>query len=134
MIIKIDFESEIPIYEQLKRQIIQGIAKGDLSKGEELPSVRQLAEDIGINLHTVNKSYNLLKDEGYLVVDRRKGTRVSDTMPEPNEKYIDNLKEEIGYISADAYCKGIRKEEFLSVCEKYFNDFIDNGEDESNGR
>lgn len=74
-----------------------------------MPSVRQLAEDIGINLHTVNKSYNLLKDEGYLVVDRRKGTRVSDTMPEPNEKYIDNLKEEIGYISADAYCKGNRK-------------------------
>lgn len=123
MIIKIEFESEIPIYEQLRRQIIQGIGKGQLKKGEELPSVRQLAEDIGVNLHTVNKTYNILKDEGYLVVNRRKGTRVSNTMPEATEKYIERLKKELEYIIGDAYCKGISKEEFLSLCEKYFDEY-----------
>lgn len=124
MIIKIDFESETPIYEQLRRQIIEGVAKGELKKGEELPSVRQLAEDIGINLHTVNKSYNILKEEGYLVVDRRKGTMVSDIMPKIDENYINNLKEEIKYIIADAYCRGMNKEEFLDLCEKYFHSFV----------
>lgn len=73
MILQIDFESQIPIYEQLKRQIIEGIAKGYLNPGSPLPSVRQLAEDIGINLHTVNKAYNILKSEGYVTIDRRVG-------------------------------------------------------------
>ena len=134
MIIKIDFESETPIYEQLRRQIIQGIAKGELKKGEELPSVRQLAEDIGINLHTVNKAYNILKEEGYLVVDRRKGTRISGTMPKTDESYIDSLKEEIKYITANAYCRGVSKQSFLELCEKYFNDFIKNKEGDFNRR
>src|SRR5699024_8174434 len=123
MIIKIDFESEMPIYEQLRRQIIQGIGKGQLKNGEELPSVRQLADDIGVNLHTVNKTYNILKDEGYLVIDRRKGTRVSETMPEATEEYIEILKKELEYIIGNSYCKGISKEEFLSICEKCFDEY-----------
>ena len=123
MIIKIDFESETPIYEQLRRQIIEGMAKGQLKNGEELPSVRQLAEDIGVNLHTVNKTYKILKDEGYLVIDRRKGTRVSDSMPKATEEYIYKLKEKLKYIIGDAYCKSISKKEFLSICEKYFDEY-----------
>ena len=77
MILKIDFDSDMPIYVQIKNQIIEGIAKGEIDKGEELPSVRALAEDIGINMHTVNKAYNMLKDEGYIKIDRRKGAIVA---------------------------------------------------------
>lgn len=134
MILKIDFESEMPIYEQLRRQIIEGIAKGELKVGEELPSVRQLSEDIGINLHTVNKSYNILKDEGYLVIDRRKGAMVRDTMPQTSDEYFDNLERELKYIIADSYCRGMGKEEFLSICENYFNEYIESGESERDGR
>ncbi len=57
MFIKIDFESEIPIYIQIKDQIIEGIASGYLDEGESLPSVRQFAKDIGVNMHTVKKAY-----------------------------------------------------------------------------
>lgn len=121
MILKIDFESETPIYEQLRRQIIQGIAKGELKKGEELPSVRQMAEDIGINLHTVNKTYNILKSEGYLTIDRRKGAMVSDSLPSVTDDYREMLYEELEYIIANAYCRGISKDEFLNICEKVFN-------------
>src|SRR5690625_6662480 len=67
MYIQLDFESDIPIYEQLKNEIIIGIAKKQLLPGERLPSVRVLAGDIGINLHTVNKAYNQLKNEGFLL-------------------------------------------------------------------
>ncbi len=81
MILQIDFESQIPIYEQLKRQIIQGIAKGYLKPNDPLPSVRQMAEDIGINLHTVNKAYNILKSEGYVTIDRRVGAVISSNLP-----------------------------------------------------
>ncbi len=113
MFIKIDFESEMPIYEQLRRQIIMGIAKGALEKGEQLPSVRQLAEDIGINLHTVNKTYNVLKEEGYLVIDRRKGAMVRDIMPKANKEYSEHLQAEMEYIIANSYCRGLTKEDFF---------------------
>src|SRR5690625_6547452 len=73
MLIQLDFESEVPIYEQLKNEIIIGIAKKQLLPGERLPSVRTLASDIGINLHTVNKAYQQLKQEGYLLIHRQRG-------------------------------------------------------------
>ena len=63
MILNLDFNSDIPIYTQIREQvIIKSIASGDLKINESLPSVRNMAEEIGVNLHTVNKSYNLLKD------------------------------------------------------------------------
>ena len=73
MIIEIDFNSSEAIYMQLRNQIILGIATSQLQEGESLPSVRQLADHIGINMHTVNKAYTVLKQEGFLKLDRRKG-------------------------------------------------------------
>ena len=61
MIISINEMSEIPIYQQIRNQIVQGISDGRLSPGEQLPTVRGLAEEIGINSMTVNKAYSLLK-------------------------------------------------------------------------
>ena len=64
MIIKIDFNSTEAIYMQLRNQIIMGIATARIQEGDSLPSVRQLAEEIGINMHTVNKAYAVLREEG----------------------------------------------------------------------
>lgn len=122
MIIKIDFESEIPIYEQLGRQIIEGIAKGELKKGEQLPSVRQLAEDIGINLHTVNKVYNILKNEGFLTIDRRKGAMVNNLMPEVTEEFMDFIVRELKFIIHNSYCRGMGREEFLNICKSIYDE------------
>ena len=69
----IDFNSEEALYIQLCNQIILGIATSKLREGESLPSVRQMADDIGINMHTVNKAYSILKREGFIKLDRRKG-------------------------------------------------------------
>ena len=63
MYIEIDFNSEEAIYIQLRNQIIMGIATSEIQEGESLPSVRQLAETVGINMHTVNKAYSVLKQE-----------------------------------------------------------------------
>ena len=76
MFVRIDFNSDEAIYIQLKNQIIMGIATSEIRDGESLPSVRDLADTIGINMHTVNKAYSILRQEGYLRLDRSKGAVV----------------------------------------------------------
>ena len=71
MILSLDMSSDVPIYVQLRNQIVTGIGKGELKAGESLPSVRQMAQDAGINSMTVNKAYQILKAEGFIEIDRR---------------------------------------------------------------
>ena len=71
----IDFKSDEAIYVQLCNQIIMSIATERIKEGDSLPSVRQLADTVGINMHTVNKAYSILKQEGFIKLDRRKGYR-----------------------------------------------------------
>ena len=77
MVIEIDFNSDEAIYVQLMNQIIMGIATSRLQEGDTLPSVRQLADTIGINMHTVNKAYSLLRQEGFVTIDRRRGAIIA---------------------------------------------------------
>ena len=78
MVITIDQMLDEPIYLQLRSQIISAIARGELQRGDALPSVRNLASDLGINLHTVNKAYAVLRDEGYVVMRGRSGAFIAD--------------------------------------------------------
>lgn len=78
MIIRIDQRSEEPLYLQIRSQIIMAIATGELAPGQALPSVRALASDLGINLHTVNKAYAVLRDEGYVLMRGRSGAYIAD--------------------------------------------------------
>lgn len=123
MILKIDFDSEIPIYMQIKNQIIEGIAKGEIEEDEELPSVRALAEDIGINMHTVNKAYNILKDEGYIKIDRRKGAIVSLNLNTSKEKFYEELKRNLYFYMAECFNRNINKEEIKDFIDKSFLEF-----------
>lgn len=61
LFISFDFQSDAPIYVQLRNKIIEGIASKQLNPGDPLPSVRNLAKDLGVNMHTINKAYQLLK-------------------------------------------------------------------------
>ncbi len=123
MILNLDFNSDKPIYIQMKEEIIKAIAKGDLKVNESLPSVRAMAEEIGINLHTVNKAYNLLKDEGYIKIDRRKGAMVNNLPLQIDENSQEEIVDEIELLVAKSYLKGISKEEFMKACEKYFDEY-----------
>ena len=88
MVIKIDFQSDEALYIQLRNQIILGIATSTIQEGDVLPSVRQLADDIGINMHTVNKAYSVLRQEGFLTIDRRKGAIISLDIDKLKEKKL----------------------------------------------
>ncbi|SET65997.1 transcriptional regulator, GntR family [Natronincola peptidivorans] len=121
MFLHIQFESEVPIYQQIKNQIIRGIALGELKLGEDLPSVRQLASDIGINFHTVNKVYNQLKQEGWVVIHRKSGVMINPELKvEKTPEYIEGLEELLKTVTAEAYLRGVTKEEFIQWIENNY--------------
>ncbi|MCG8484536.1 MAG: GntR family transcriptional regulator [Clostridia bacterium] len=123
MLLQLNFESEIPIYAQINHQIIEGIAKGHLVPGQRLPSVRQMAEDLGINLHTVNKAYNILKNEKLISIHRQKGVYVSDVTNEPtSQEYKNELVESIKPMVFKAYCKGMTQEDFKRILNDIFSE------------
>ena len=124
MFINIDLQSEDPIYTQLKNQIIAGIAKKDLKLGEKLPSVRALAADIGINLHTVNKAYQQLKQEGFILIHRQKGVVIHpDGVPQADDAYREKLSRALNQVIAESVCRGIEREEFLQLCSRLYQDY-----------
>ena len=86
MILQFDFSSDVPIYLQIRNQIVIGISSGQLKAGQKLPTVRALAEESGINVMTVSKAYNLLKQEGYIITDRRKGAVIAPQAGSPTVK------------------------------------------------
>lgn len=109
MFLEIDFSSDIPIYEQIRREIIKALAQGDLAFGQSLPSVRQLGSDIGVNLHTVNKAYKLLEEDGIITMDRRYGSKIVDKTKDISESQMKKVKEELDFIIALAKIKNIQK-------------------------
>jgi GntR family transcriptional regulator len=121
LLIHLDLQSDIPIYSQLVNQIVQGIANGSLQPGEALPSVRSLASDLGINLHTVNKSYTLLKQDGFIQVHRQKGVVVQpDGMPGVTPDYLTKLDNQLTPLVAEAICRGMSEEEFLDLIQSKY--------------
>ena len=119
--IEIDFNSEEAIYMQLRNQIIWAIATDGLHEGEVLPSVRQLADRIGINMHTVNKAYTVLKQEGILTIDRRRGAVVRIDADKLYAK--DELRSDLKYVLAKAFCKNISKEEVHEMVDEIYEEY-----------
>ena len=119
MIIEIDFNSDEAIYLQLTNQIIMGIASSRLREGDSLPSVRALADTVGINMHTVNKAYALLAEEGFVSVERCKGVVI--VVDGDREKAVGILKDKLQVTLAEAVCRNISKEEVCLLVEEYYN-------------
>ncbi|MBR3483586.1 MAG: GntR family transcriptional regulator [Lachnospiraceae bacterium] len=119
MIIRIDELSDVPIYQQLRNQIVMGISSGELKSGEQLPTVRNLALEMGINTMTVSKAYQLLKTEGYIMTDRKNGARIR-TEIKKEASISDANKSELKRIVSEARISGVEKQELLSLVEKYW--------------
>jgi len=121
MIIEIDFNSDEALYLQLRNQIIMGIATAQFHEGDTLPSVRQLADTIGINMHTVNKAYTVLKQEGYVKVDRRKGAVIAIDID--RMRTLAELKKELQVILAKSSCKNISRSEVHELIDEIYEDY-----------
>ena len=121
MIIEINFNSDEAIYMQLRNQIIMGIATSKIQEGDSLPSVRQLAEDIGINMHTVNKAYAVLREEGILHLDRRRGAVVAINMDKLQA--LQDMRRQLSIVLAKGRCKNITKEEVYALVDDIFDEY-----------
>ena len=124
MIIRIDFNSSEAIYMQLRNQIVMGIAQEEIKHGESLPSVRQLADELGVNMHTVNKAYAILKNDGYLTLDRRKGAVVSVSM-ETRSQSMETMNIGMRMMVAEAICKDISLAEMHQIITNMYKEFGD---------
>ncbi len=146
MLLELDFSSQTPIYQQIRNQIVLAVAEGRLQPGERIPSMRTLADESGINMMTVNKAYQLLRQEGYLQIDRRSGARI--TLPvgqltspaigdslRSGEAYVSDdiagsrhkdpflrtrLQPQLALLISEARLHGVSQKEFLDVCRHIF--------------
>ena len=121
MIIKIDFNSDEALYIQLRNQIIMGIATSQLTVGDSLPSVRQLADNIGINMHTVNKAYSVLRQEGYIKLDRRKGAVVA--IDYDQVVATGQIMTMLQSVLSEAICKDIQRDDIHAMVDEIYDEF-----------
>ena len=121
MIIEVDFNSDEAIYIQLCNQIIMGIATSVIHEGDSLPSVRRLADTIGVNMHTVNKAYSVLKREGYISLDKRRGAVISLDIDKLEELQV--MKRQLQNVLARGCCKNISRQEVHELVDEIFDDY-----------
>lgn len=121
MVIEIDFNSDEALYIQLRNQIIIGIATSDIQEGDTLPSVRQLAENIGINMHTVNKAYSVLKQEGFITLDRRNGATIS--LNRDKMQALEEMKKDLRILLAKGSCKDITCKEVHCLIDEIYSEY-----------
>ena len=122
MRIVIDEHSDEAIYIQIRNQIVMGVATSLIREGDSLPSVRQMAEMIGINMHTVNKAYHVLRQEGFITLDNRRGAVIA--LDIDRIKALDEVREQLTIILAKASCKNISREEVHALVDEIFEDYM----------
>ena len=119
IMIEIDFNSDEAIYIQLRNQIIMGIATDVIREGDTLPSVRQMADHIGINMHTVNKAYSVLRQEGFVKLDRRRGAVVS--LDVDKIQAIEEMRQNLDVVLACGICRDISLNEVHQLVDEIYD-------------
>lgn len=121
MILNVDLASEVPIYQQLRDQIVEAIAEGVLAEGSSLPATRTLAADFGINFHTVNKAYDLLRQQGLIRLNRKTGAVVTSTVADP--PFPAEWTARARTLLAEAVARGLPADEVLKSCRSVLDSF-----------
>jgi DNA-binding transcriptional regulator YhcF (GntR family) len=106
-----------------------GIATEELRSGENLPSVRQMANHLGVNMHTVNKAYGILRQEGYVTLDRRRGAVVS-VQTEKKQQEVEAMNLELRKMIAQAICKEITKDEMHNMINQLYDEIMNSSQED----
>jgi GntR family transcriptional regulator len=104
-----------PVYEQIARQIRDGIAAGDLPPGTPLAPVRTVASDLGVNLNTVARAYRLLEEQGFVVIRDRSGAEVAAPAARPDPASLEALRAELRGVILRMRQAGIAADEVLRL-------------------
>ena len=118
MLFRLDFQSAVPIYRQIRNQVVLAVAKGELAPGERLPTTRALAEDAGVNVMTVSKAYQLLKAEGYLKTDRHSGTVIAAR--DGRRAATPEQRERLRLCISELRLGGMTREDLLALCAECY--------------
>jgi len=119
MLLHLDFNSEVPIYRQIRDQVVLGVAEGRLTAGEHLPTIRALADECGINMMTVSKAYQLLKQEGHIITDRRNGAVIcSQRRGKPARETVEGLRLRL----SELRLAGLDREAVLDMCARIYDE------------
>ena len=120
MIIAVELHSDTPLYQQIRDQVVEGVASGELRAGDPLPSTRQLASDLGINFHTVNKGYDSLRAEGLLRLNRKSGAVVQrdSTSGPPSGELVASWEARARTLLAEAVAHGMPPAEAIERCQR----------------
>ena len=118
MLLKLDFSSDVPIYQQIRDQVVVAVASGQLAPGDKLPTIRTLAEEAGINMMTASKAYQLLKAEGYITTGRRDGATVRMPAAGATPKTVEDLRLRL----CELRLAGMERADILELCGKLIDE------------
>ena len=121
MLLHLDFSGDTPIYQQIRNEIVLGIAGGRLAPGEKLPTVRALADEAGVNMMTVSKAYQLLKQEGYIITNRRSGAVVNGAFS-PSGQLSAQTQATLKLLASEAKVGGVSRADFLALCGQAYDE------------
>lgn len=129
MLFRHDIHSGVPIYRQLEEQVQRGVLSGTLAEGEKLPTVREVAAELGVNPMTVSKAYSHLEMEGW--VERRRGVGLFVRPRPAASEDEERLRVLAASLREAAFCAvqmGIPLGEALHVFERQYRE-LSNGEE-----
>lgn len=117
--ISIDYQSKLPLYEQIAQRFQTLILKGALPAGGQMPSVRTLAVELSINPNTIQKAYSLLEQQGYIYPVKGRGNFVSDSSSLVQQEK-DSLLEDVRQLAEEGKELGIQRTEFIQVIDRIY--------------
>ena len=120
MLLHVDERDPRPIYSQLAAQVKEQIRRGLIRPGDELPSVRDLASALGINLHTAHRAYQVLRGEGVIVLRLGRRPRVAALREEPagREEIQRRLTGRLNELITEAFHLGLSARDFRSLVDE----------------
>jgi GntR family transcriptional regulator len=113
MLIVIDERSHEPLFRQIAAQVRRAIADGKVGAGHRLPAARELADSLAVNLHTVLRAFNELREEGLVEMRRGRGVTVLDRKPQAN------LRHSAQVLAREARKQGVSSTELLRLVKEY---------------
>ncbi|ATW23774.1 GntR family transcriptional regulator [Candidatus Formimonas warabiya] len=123
MLLTIDLASDQPIYLQIRNGVVEGIANGKLKDGDMLPPVRMLASELGVNLHTVNKAYKMLKLGGFVKMVRNRGTVISlGGSGRDSKDFMEAATETLRNIVSEAITRSIGREQLIGIINRLYHE------------
>ena len=114
--------SKQPLYEQLVEQLRRQIVLGGMKAGAAMPSVRQLATELGINPNTIQKAYRRMEEEGMILSIPGKGSFVSDDLAELLTRQREDQRSKAWQMRQSCRETGLAKEELMKMIEEIYGE------------